>query len=355
MRALARLLALFSLCLLSCDFPGPGDGEDKGSGIKVGNVYGAWRATSIQKIPERVIQAFFPDSMTGYAVGQNGVVLKTEDGGRTWSLRHSQQGLGLTAVQFLDPRRGWIVGGSIYKTVDGGNTWTETVLDQPWGWTTVHFMDSSKGLFAGGGARVIKTTDGGLTWKETGTRYTQDITALHFVDAQNGYAVMPGWLHIDNTGHTYNHTIFLRTTNGGDSWISQSGNYDLSQGFMTDVHFVTPEVGVVVTDEGRILKTGDAGVTWSTKYARDTVHFYSVGFADSLHGWATGDHRRGVNNITYEGILLKTEDGGESWEKVDAGNVSQHIYAAVGVSPGRFILLAGTDKGTTITAFDRVR
>lgn len=74
----------------------------------------------------------FVDSQEGWAAGANGVVIRTTNGGQTWakvSVGASAKDW-FSAVPFLDGRRGWIVGCTdsyealILKTADGGKTWT---------------------------------------------------------------------------------------------------------------------------------------------------------------------------------------------------------------------------------------
>jgi photosystem II stability/assembly factor-like uncharacterized protein len=72
----------------------------------------------------------FPDTQTGYAVGQKGTILKTTDAGKTWqSLRNGNAitaaNAPFRAVFFADILRGCIVGdeGLLWFTRDGGATW----------------------------------------------------------------------------------------------------------------------------------------------------------------------------------------------------------------------------------------
>ena len=62
--------------------------------------------------------------MNGYAVGINGVgtVIRTEDGGQTWSQQSPNAQFRLNAVYFVDGLRGWVVGdnGTIRHTARGG-------------------------------------------------------------------------------------------------------------------------------------------------------------------------------------------------------------------------------------------
>ena len=71
----------------------------------------------------------FPSEKTGYIVGFNGTILKTEDKANTWKSLKSPRKIGgerFNAVFFTDILRGWICGdnGLLWRTLDGGDTWT---------------------------------------------------------------------------------------------------------------------------------------------------------------------------------------------------------------------------------------
>jgi photosystem II stability/assembly factor-like uncharacterized protein len=73
------------------------------------------------------------DEQRGWAVGQSGLVLRTEDGGLSWTRQPNDkvdQGVHLFAVQALDARRAWAVGewGTRIYTEDGGQTWQDLSL-----------------------------------------------------------------------------------------------------------------------------------------------------------------------------------------------------------------------------------
>ena len=52
----------------------------------------------------------FSDGLVGTAVGDDGTILRTADGGGTWSARKSGVEWGLRSVHFLNADRGWAVG-----------------------------------------------------------------------------------------------------------------------------------------------------------------------------------------------------------------------------------------------------
>jgi photosystem II stability/assembly factor-like uncharacterized protein len=80
---------------------------------------------------------FFLDERTGWAVGHNGLVLRTRDG-EHWEASPPFTRNRLRSVFFLDARQGWIVGdasqadpGVLFETVDGGTTWRRMEIDAP--------------------------------------------------------------------------------------------------------------------------------------------------------------------------------------------------------------------------------
>ena len=67
----------------------------------------------------------FTDANTGTAVGGNGAILRTTDGGITWVSQTSGTTENLNGVSFTDANTGTVVGsgGAILRTTDGGDTW----------------------------------------------------------------------------------------------------------------------------------------------------------------------------------------------------------------------------------------
>ncbi len=73
----------------------------------------------------------FPDSLTGYAVGECGTIIKTTNGGLSWIIQSSGTYETLYAVDFTDPDTGYAVGaeGTILKTTNGGSDWMNLTFD----------------------------------------------------------------------------------------------------------------------------------------------------------------------------------------------------------------------------------
>jgi len=109
----------------------------------------------------------------------------------------------------------------------------------------------------------------------------------------------------------------------------------------------------VVASGGEIYRTNDGGDSWSLQYTSG-YYFRSVGFADSQVGFAG----------TLDEVLLKTEDGGQSW--IDVTDelpiipsgicgmqwLDEDTFLAVGAWFGPAFLLRSDDRGANWTALD---
>jgi photosystem II stability/assembly factor-like uncharacterized protein len=109
-----------------------------------------------------------------WAVGADGLIVATTDGGVTWARQEAGTSKDLLSVCFLDAEHGWAAGtGVILRTSDGGRHWavrqSETVVDLH----HITFVDTHQGWASGDGGTIVATSDGGRTWSVqlTGTKW----------------------------------------------------------------------------------------------------------------------------------------------------------------------------------------
>lgn len=161
--------------------------------IAVGDMGNIWRSTNsgaswsildAPGIPARFLtnltevyfpRADWPGSATGYISGFDRTLLKSTNGGGSWSLveldpADSMVG-SLSNVYALNPSKVWISGTvDIRRSDNGGDTWVPSVIISP-GPPNIpfgdnYFFDESIGFAIGGmgGGVIRKSLDGGATW-----------------------------------------------------------------------------------------------------------------------------------------------------------------------------------------------
>ena len=144
----------------------------------------SWTSVDLAPLLTGAIDVHFFDGMRGIAAGGRGVgnsleaqdtsvtvIIGTEDGGATWEERFvgSARGSWAWKISFPTPAVGYVAtqgpspGGIVLKTTDGGQTWTEIDLPTTMSFWGIGFVTSLRGWVAGD--EVFETADGGATWE----------------------------------------------------------------------------------------------------------------------------------------------------------------------------------------------
>ena len=197
----------------------------------------------------------------------------------------------LYTVCFTDASHGWAVGndGTILATTDGGAHWVAQTSGTTQYLMSVSFTDSSNGWAVGGGGDVspiLGTTDGGAHWVAQTSETTAQLNSVCFTDASHGWAV-------GDEG------TILATTDGGAHWVAQTSGTSPSlvtglRPELKSVSFTDSSHGWAVGgdydsgDVSPILATTDGGAHWVAQTSGTTEGLASVFFTDSSHGWAVG-------------------------------------------------------------------
>ncbi len=344
---------------------------------------GDWAPLTSQKI--YVSDKFFDVAPVGpkhaIVIGYGGKILETTDSGISWGIVPSGSNYSLYSIDFADDgKTGWIVGqeGFILKTIDGGKTWNEQVAeayldpdcrdpklreqrlesercDEAYLFA-VSAIDANNVVAVGDRSVFTRSRDGGKTWQtETLTFIDPDMSPdwllafedpvlydIEFLDANNGYIV-------GEFGKIYH------TTDGGESWTEQHKSlmdasvFDvLDMPTLFDVAFADAKNGIAVGLDGRIALTTDGGQDWN--FVPNNVEdygdpFYSAAILPDGTRWAVGASGQSVSagsgkefgravlgGAVYSwlrrirfydkdtawvvggfGLILNTHDGGKTW------------------------------------------
>lgn len=304
-----------------------------------------WESLSIPNFT--VNKTFFTSSLVGHSVSNNGIILKTIDGGENWYVTRNDSntssssyltvyfvnenigfvskalnnykttdagetwveisGTSLTLLDFyfLNENDGFATGeyGVTYKTNDGGTTWDQIFFQSSFvGGTSmysIYFQDVNVGYATGDRGRIIKTIDGGNSWTPHSITYNE-FSQIQFLN--------------NNLGYAQSRENFYKTTDGGDSWIL-AGSLSLGTSVSrTDFTFVNEDLGYATTGGpygGHVYKTIDGGVTWNALnngYKIIDAGITAIRFLDENKGFISG----GFNQPK----VMKTIDGGNNWTQV---------------------------------------
>ncbi len=155
--------------------------------------------------------------------------------------------------------------------------------------------------------------------------------------------------------------LIFTTTLFGQTWQTLNSVPVVSR--YNDIYFVTPARGWIVNGSGQIYRTLDGGVSWTRQFEKNTVHFRSIGFVDSLTGWA-GNVGPGEFGATDTSTIYQTIDGGKTWAPVRSyigpkprGLCGMHVLndsvvSAVGRVRGPAFFVRTTNRGKTWTSKD---
>jgi photosystem II stability/assembly factor-like uncharacterized protein len=125
-----------------------------------------------------------------WAVGDEGTILATTDGGAGWNAQTSGTIDSLYGVAFVDTVHGWAVGdnGTIRVTTNGGATWgsqSSGTTNELYG---VAFTNAHRGWAVGEHGTIVGTADG-AGWRVQSSGVSAGLYGVAFADGENGWAV----------------------------------------------------------------------------------------------------------------------------------------------------------------------
>jgi photosystem II stability/assembly factor-like uncharacterized protein len=204
----------------------------------------------------------------GIAAGADGLILRTEDAGASWSAVASGTEADLTEVAMPDANTVYVGGGCVLRrSTDGGATFTrvrfavrETKCSGKL--AQLAFPTPSLGYLVLTDGKVLRTTNGGGSFAR---RATLNIGSSLPQGGAADAVFTSETTGLISTG-LYTPT-FLRTEDGGQTWTPitpADGNGIPTLARVRGVKFVTPLLGYAVTNGGpaQMAKTEDGGLTW---------------------------------------------------------------------------------------------
>ena len=147
------------------------------------------------------------------------------------------------------------------------------------------------------------------------------LPAVDFIDANNGFVV----------GSGYGNTI-LKTSNGGNTWTNVCPSNQNPVFFGNSVDMVNTNKVVAIGSFGLILISEDGGNSWVQKQVGNCWH-KGVSFADINNGVVVNDC----------GEVYKTTDGGNNWVQLTSP-ITSGYYLAVAMLNSNTIVALNSDS-----------
>ncbi|WMJ74363.1 YCF48-related protein [Cytophagaceae bacterium ABcell3] len=300
-----------------------------------------WDSLSTITDTRHVYDIHFVSENTGFATGFNGEftgnIMKTTDGGVSWEEIATKPAF-VQSLYFTDADNGYVVADDIYVTADGGDNWEALSVE---GSSTSggalrgaegniwlvgpsnsaifkgtasnnNFERISSGhipgellsidghqdemVAVGRRGHIYHSNDHGKEWQ----RVAKDLTENHLMDVSfpdQEIAVAVG----------RNGTIVIKEKNKDWEGIDTEIDFNLNAVCIKDGHH-----GFIAADSGRILYTHDNFKNWNLKLIdQEKRNFHSIHFLNGHHGFAAGEM----------GVLMATKDG-QDWDILDAGVIN---------------------------------
>lgn len=259
------------------------------------------------------------DSNVVWISGHDATVVRTIDGGRTWTRRTvsgAPDSLQFRDVHALDSNTAWVLAAGpgdmsrIYRTDDGGATWTLqwTNAEAAGFYDCIDFWDTDRGIAYGdavdGELRILLTDDGGRSWR--------------FVPRSSLPAAQPGEGGFAASG------LCVQTRPGGKAWIA-AGNAARPRAFMT----------------------GDYGLSWSVAdvpvEAGEAAGLTAISMRNDDDGVAFGGNL-GVTDRRTDNVAV-TGDGGRTWSPAPHVSIDGALYGGIHVQIATDAVLLAVGPG----------
>lgn len=275
----------------------------------------------------------FNSSGVGIAVGTAGLVMRSPDGGLSWTRQTSATDQDLWACWITDGGIAMAVGpySEPVRSTDGGVTWSTMTMSLPLADRTlrdVSLWDDDNGLIVGGAtdnkSYVLVTHDGGDTWTETGAGDDDTIitVCVYATGTQTAYVGC-------------NPSKVLKTSDGGATWAEQESDLPFA---IPQIMFVDADHGWALTQRNRYAWTTDGGATW-TPSAPTNDTFWALHFADPMHGIG----------VASTGRIWTSDDGGVTWERSHAGWSGWSHVRGVWMRDASHAIIVGTELKIQVT------
>lgn len=280
------------------------------------------------------------------ATGERGLIIISDDQGKSWRQITVPVSTTLTALSFPDERNGWAAGhaGTILHTSDGGESWS---LQFDGNQANSQFLVSSQAKVAQLQQELEQLAMEGIEQQALDDlQYTLEDAEFAVEDAQLAVDTGPADPFLDilmfdsQQGFAVGaYGMIYRTSDGGESWQLSSKGIDNSDRF----HYYAMTADTL----GNLYLSGEAGLLYFSHDNGESWQQVEGLYDGSLFGLVS----QGDATIAFglRGNIFRSTDQGRSWDRVETGQ-NYSLYGGTALESG-VILLFGT-AGQVLSSVD---
>jgi photosystem II stability/assembly factor-like uncharacterized protein len=226
---------------------------------------------------------------------------------------------------------------SLYRNDTLISNGTIEITNQTSNYLMIDFISNDNILGSIGGGKIVRLSQDTLTLSD------------NCADCYSYYFVRSEVYTNDNYIQLNKRLEFLEVT-----------NYPIGiNKYFTSVFFQNENLGFISCSDGSILKTVNGGKDWKIVTANNTLPLYGISFISENIGFAVGGQSYcGGTGCKVPGyIMLRTTNGGETWDKVDLPYKQADLQTIkfydsnFGIAIGVGARLKTKDGGQTWTSF----
>lgn len=250
------------------------------------------------------------------AVGEQGIILLSDNNGASWRQAKVPTSVTLTNIRFVSAVKGWTVGhgGIVLTTSDAGETWVKQLDGR---------QAAQRELEA---AKAEGERDASAEWR---LREAEQLVAdgpdkplldVHFFDESNGLVVGA-------------YGLILGTSDGGVTWHSLRQRLDNPDGkHLYSIHATGTEV-YIAGEQGALYRSADAARTFTA---------VQTPYAGTYFGAVTASSGELVV-FGLRGNAYRSADRGATWQKIDL-TLPVTLTAGARLSDGSLVLVDETGQ-----------
>ena len=272
----------------------------------------------------------FASAQAGVLALQDGTILRTEDGGQTFSRRASLPAASTPDdLAFATGDAGLAVAGAgrnseIFRTLDGGTTWTSVAIT-PGRVRDLYLAPGGTAYAVGEGpSPVHRSTDGGATWEPAELEGLEAVPTITRISCRDATTCLL------TTGDSF----LVRTGDGGDTATAVPAK----EPGLRAVGWASTQRALAVGDRGATVVSTDAGATFARLDGELPGRYTAIRPGPGDLAFAVGHH----------GALARSTDGGLTWAPGTVSTSQSVIDASFATATSGFAL----DSGGTLFRTD---